>query len=109
MSEVMDKYDEAVAYLTKNPREIQYFWDNHRPDGPGCLFQFCGDPLHNPGLGCPVMIRTGRYSAGTPELTAGIDADTRIPKTPAGIKAENLPAFAEWQRKVDEAGIRDAS
>ncbi len=58
----------------------------------GCLTQIHDDP--------------DRYGAWTPELTKEIVADDRIPTQP-GITPENLPVFAEWQRKVDAALNRE--
>lgn len=54
--------------------------------------------------GCITMIRGSNfYVAATPELTAEIRSDERIPKNADLIRVEHLPVFAEWQRKLDIA------
>jgi len=97
----MDKYDEAIKYLTEHPDEIYEAWVNNRLHRAGCLFQFCGDGLQ-PGVGCPTMVRGGRYHAATPELTAAIRADDRLPDFSDVITPATLPVFAEWQRRLDK-------
>lgn len=111
-----DKYDEAIAYLTKHPDAIQDAWqagDVH--EEAGCLFvavapehQLYGHsvPFTSGGdCGCLTTIRCGdsRFAlAWTKELTEAIRADERIPKDPDDITVEHLPIFAEWQRRIDK-------
>jgi len=94
-----DKYDEAVEYLTKYPDSISHAWKSPTGCDAGCLFQFVES---RPGLcGCLSQIRAGRWDAETPQLTAAIRADGRIPVEPEDITVNHLPVFAEWQRKID--------
>lgn len=51
--------------------------------------------------GCLTQIRTGRYVAATDVLTAGIVSDERIPDCEVDIDFDDLPVFAEWQRRLD--------
>jgi hypothetical protein len=112
----MDKYDEAIAYLTEHPEEIHDVWNNANfPCGrPGeCLFV----PVTNTddGLftcGCLTQVKQGIKEAETPALTAAIRVDKRIPTvivddvkqtiTRFDITVESLPIFAEWQRRIDK-------
>lgn len=101
-----DKYDEAVEHLTANPHGIEDSWEQGE-----CLFQHAGKESDNWGadgyvIGCLTQIREGWVGAATPELTAAIRADARLPVTPTQITVEMLPIFAEWQRKIDAMGVR---
>jgi len=92
-----DKYDEAIAYLTARPDRIYYAWD-HPYEPMGALFRYAGE-----GCGCLTQIRSDpEMRAATPELTAAIRADKRIPLSPKDITVELLPIFAEWQRRIDK-------
>lgn len=51
--------------------------------------------------GCLTQIRSGRYVAATDVLTVGIVSDERIPDSEADIDFDDLPVFAEWQRRID--------
>lgn len=103
----MDKYDEAIAYLTEHPSKIQTAWnwpdDDLYGDGEingGCLFQIVGDYEE---CGCLTQIRLNPYRiAPTAALTDAIRADERIPKSPEQITIADLPVFAEWQRRLDK-------
>jgi hypothetical protein len=90
-----DAYDDAIAYLTEHPEKIYSEWEWGKT-----LFEFCGH-YGRRFCGCLTMIRNGREIAETPELTAAIRADARIPTHPRAITVESLPAFAEWQRRID--------
>lgn len=101
-----DKYDEAVEYLTKNPRKILGIWTQTSSHSSGCLFKLvCKDIYPQRDIGCLVSIRRAAgfgKDAETPELKAAILADERIPKQPENITVETLPFFAEWQREIDK-------
>ena len=51
---------------------------------------------------------TDSYEFGVPSLLEELLADTRIPVGSGGIRKENLVAFAEWQRRIDQALDRPA-
>lgn len=102
----MDKYDLEVERLTKNPEFIYDSWNDAEP-----LFQVAARNTHR-NYGCLTQIRqeieiyskgiVHEYHAQTSELTKQIRNDERIPKNPKDIKVEDLPVFAEWQRKLDK-------
>lgn len=100
----MDKYDEAIEYLTTNPEEIENKW--HNPSTMhGCLFQFATPTGHAKGAsGCLTLIRRDHdlRVLGRPDLTEAIRNDTRIPILSGDIRVEHLPVFAEWQRRLDK-------
>jgi hypothetical protein len=99
----MDKYDMAVEYLTEHPDEIYDAWGNPFLHKGGCLFQFCNANGYNAIIcGCLTQIRRGGYAAETEELTEEIRNDERIPSSALDIRAEHLPVFAEWQRRLDK-------
>jgi len=50
--------------------------------------------------GCLTQIKWEEYDGPTPELTAAIRADERIPRS-EDLSLEDLPVFAEWHRKFD--------
>ncbi len=76
--------------MADNPMAIAESWSNAE-----LLFSFCG-------TGCLTIIKGNKdYEAYTHELTKAIHADDRIPKNFADIMVEDLPVFAEWQRKID--------
>ena len=110
-----DKYDEAIAELMavderKWEREVLRAWDAPSRDGVGCLFQFAGISglISGRVCGCLTQIRAepGFYAAATPDLTDAIAVDERLPSSPRDITPEDLPVFAEWQRKIDAMGVR---
>ena len=105
----MDKYDKAVKYLERHPEEINEAWgspttyDRSKGDHiAGCLFMIAGNEnTHN--CGCLTQVRGSTVSVAlTPALTKAIRKDKRIPKSPDLITVEDLPVFAEWQRKIDK-------
>jgi hypothetical protein len=98
----LDKYDKAVAYLTNRPEEIREAWYSPRLHPAGCLFTFVSsDYTSYVSIGCLTTIRLGPHVAETPALTEAIRADKRLPKDLLDITADNLPVFAEWQRRLD--------
>lgn len=109
----MDRYDEAVKYLTENPVEIWRAWGNPAAskEKGGCLFQWAGDKYNLPEqglMGCLTQIRASiSRNAQTEELTEEIRNDERLPTQCGDITVEHLPLFAEYQRKIDLATGRD--
>lgn len=108
----MDRYDEAVAYLTQNPDKIRGAWvapSRHVHTG-GALFQTAVDEkIGSVVHGCLTQIRKfpQRYRAQTPSLTKAILDDDRLPTDEKEITVDHLPIFAEWQRRIDEETGRD--
>jgi hypothetical protein len=90
----MDKYDEAIAYLTQHPEEIYDAWNERYLH----LFDRCG--LRST-CGCLTQVKYEHKQAQTPALTAAIRADDRIPEAEK-ITVDDLPVFAEWQRRLDK-------
>ena len=106
MIPVKDKYDVAIEYLCKHPREIRKAWGNPDKHTEGCLFQFAeknSDEIESE-CGCLTMIRSHKFAVvvGRPDLTKEIRNDDRIPNGPSGITTDNLHVFAEWQRRLDK-------
>jgi len=102
-----DKYDEAIAYLTDNPDQIQKAWNDPLYEKGGCLFLNAGKdiiPHFTPrlGCGCLTQIRSGFYEAETEDLTREIRNDIRIPKHGKDITVDHLPVFAGWRRRIDK-------
>jgi hypothetical protein len=98
-----DRYDKAVAYLTKHPDEIIHAWRNPEGEPGGRLFQFVGTTDgYGESCGCLTEVKDGIRRAQTPALTKAIRADIRIPKGPQWLTAKDLPVFAEWQRRLDK-------
>lgn len=111
----MDKYDAQIAKLlaSENFKATVFSdWVN----GLG-LFEFVSPDGHRPAeseatCGCLTMVRLGiGYAFGkdnqpSDKLTKEIRADVRIPKMLSEVEPEDLPVFAEWQRRLDEE-IRD--
>jgi len=103
-----DRYDHAVAYLTAAPHEICEAWSHPgtwagRVAHPaGCLFRPAAETHKcDPSVGCLTQIADGHRLAETSEITTMIRADTRIPLSPESITVDDLPVFAEWQRRLD--------
>jgi hypothetical protein len=99
----MDIYDYEIERLTANPSDIRNSWVSGKP-----LFQFiCNCTKKQPPCphGCPTVIRGNEvdWPAQTPELQELIINDNRIPVSARDIRVEDLPAFAEIQRKADTA------
>jgi hypothetical protein len=116
----MDRYDEAIAYLTEHPEDIVEAWDTPLDNPGGALFMGC---KRFPDLYscCLTQVASGQADAETYELTKRIREDMRIPRfTTAAkaaeaswndlfpIKVEHLPVFAEWHRKMDIELNREA-
>lgn len=101
--------EEATSYETSFQAEIADAWNCDYNDSKGCLFGYVWherlDPLKTPEgrVGCLTQIRAGDRVACTPELTAAIRADERIPSSPEGITKEVIRSgvFQEWQRRID--------
>lgn len=105
-----DCYDAAIAYLQDHPGEIHEAWNHPCFHPAGCLFRY----VHNRErvkccAGCLTQIRAGggvvaagRDGLGDPKLTREIRADERIPKSPHAITLDDLPVFAEWNRRLDQ-------
>ena len=103
-----DIYDQEIEYLKRNPRQIYSHWNKSGP-----LFGRACNPNHDTlsAIGCLTQIRSeDHYNAQTPEITTLIREDSRIPYTPSyahkyagicSITLDDLPVFAEWQRKMD--------
>ena len=100
MTQQKDAYDEAIEYLTAHPNEILDAWDYPARKPGGVLFSIVSK---NNAMccGCLVQIAGCAFKAQTPELTAAILADKRIPTNRESIRVEDLPVFAEWQRRID--------
>jgi len=111
----MDKYDEAIAYLTENPDEIKDAWGDPSNSVPGSvLFGYVGpewtdcsmskDGIHR--CGCLQQIRQDEdgeeFTSWWPEITRQIRQDRSIPKDHEEIGVGDLEAFAKWQRIVDD-------
>jgi len=101
-----DKYDRAINYLKSHPDEIYDAWDDslHKAHSP---FAHCTPSGHmdfvaHGRCGCLTEIRGGTKVGWTPELTDEIRNDGRIPSSPQGITVDDLPVFAEWQRRLDK-------
>lgn len=106
----MDKYDEAVAHLTRHPMQIGQAWRETTDHPAGCLFSYVSPkgrlnkvpPWVDHCCGCLTQVRNRDCVAWTEELTQAIQADDRIPGDVVRITAEDLPVFAEWQRRIDK-------
>lgn len=105
-----DKYDRAIAYLTQHPHEIVKAWGEPFHHPAGCLFGYVMQAntresfelARRSPCGCLTQVKSGYRCAQTYALTKAIRADTRIPKWPQWITVDDLPVFAEWQRKLDK-------
>lgn len=101
-----DKYDEAIAYLTKHPNQIRKAWNNPGRYRGGCLFQHLtptGRILYQERMyGCPSLIRQGDWEACDDGLTKAAQDDERIPVKVDKNAVSALPAFAEIQRLADK-------
>lgn len=101
----MDIYDKEIERLTAKPYEIQASWMGAEPlfalvrpsDKKGV--GYCPNGAQ---VGCLTAVKFGNYEAWTPELTAAIRADSRIPSSTDDITVAILPVFAEWQRRIDK-------
>ncbi len=104
----MDKYDKAIAYLKKHPKEINRVWFTPYDHEHGCLFKFMGKDdsdadIPNERCGCLIMIKNNTfYKSFDSKLTEEIRADKNIPCRSELITVESLPIFAKYQRKADK-------
>lgn len=109
---MVDKYDAEIAdLLALEHKEFLRIVHLRWKAGVG-LFRMAtanGMLTAADGCGCLTLIRADHdLSAmdmdGNPlhAITAEIRADERIPKSPFKITKESLPAFAEWQRRLDK-------
>jgi hypothetical protein len=96
-----DKYDLQIERLTEKPELIQEEWFEGK-----VLFKWVGNGLQ---CGCLTQIRYNVFFyAINPkgeidqELTEEIRKDELIPIGIAYVTIEDLPVFAEWQRKIDK-------
>lgn len=109
-----DEYDDAIAYLTANPSDIMNAWHNPSDVEGGCLFRYTSGERSGtywggtrPACGCLTQVASGAFPSPNVQLTLEIRKDSRIPHMPEDITVDDLPVFAEWQRKLDamrEAG-----
>ncbi len=99
----MDKYDEAIAYLTANPEKIWDAWDKPISRDGGCLFDRCAKNVGDRSYGCLTQVRAGQRSGQRSGCFVDeIRADERIPISGESIRIKHFPVFAEWQRKIDK-------
>ena len=99
----MNKYDEAIEYLTENPGQIYDAWMDPDSHQGGCLFKFLPGPDNvDQWIGCLTQIRfkPKLYSSRVPFLDEIIQ-DERIPFRPSDITIEDLPVFKEYRERVD--------
>lgn len=127
-----DKYDFAIEYLHENPDLIGDAWgspEEYKGRG-GELFGFVGpdwtsndQKVRYEGsvggtCGCLQQIRKAKEDGKDgshgemcmshwPRLWDQIASDRRLPFDSSDIGLEELPVFAEWQRKVDLMRIAD--
>lgn len=107
----MDKYDEQIAYLKVFPDRIEEDWNT-----AAGIFRIVGEDFHDGDRwqlsGCLTQMKrkdgkhTEFYAIINGELnleiTEAIQNDPRIPANFSEITVDMLPAFAEWQRKIDK-------
>lgn len=99
-----DAYSKAVEWLKNNPRSIYECWNGPSHFSAGILFRVAsrsGKVGCDDECGCLTQVRAEHGVAETPELTAAIRADQRIPKHESRITRESLEVFAAWQRHLD--------
>ncbi len=107
----MNKYQAAVEYLLSLSekdfkREISDAWFIEKTNPGHPLFYFCSKNLYyrEEGYGCPTEVKSGRYEAFNPELTALIRSNELLPSNPEDIKQdrEMLEEFARLQELMDK-------
>lgn len=112
-----DVYDLAVARLTRSPELIYAAWNQPSKNIGGILFRNAGAPLldgfhvssSSVGVcGCLTQIKNdpdtykvivNNYRRN--DVLLEIARDARIPQRGKHITVEDLPVFAEWQRRFD--------
>lgn len=88
----------------KRASELAWMYGNDHAH----LFDACGPnreiPAHAAGEvpGCITQVKDLMRPAATPELTAEIRADNRLPDKRGPVSREYLPLFAEYQRRFDK-------
>jgi hypothetical protein len=116
----LDIYDRAIKAITKLPKKEQAVEIHKQWTSGSALFKFVGGTVEfiegtngeTLQSGCLTMIRNCedgsyyQYVAIINEkfdkaLTKEIKEDERIPKRSELITVEDLPVFAEWQRRID--------
>lgn len=119
----MDKYQQAVEFFLKNPKEVKAAWADPFDHPHGCLFYFLtpdGSPQHRPdGLpcGCPTQIKLAgtvfnnshdsrfyRQVAWTDNLTHHVRAHSGVHKwfnSLIFVDRVHLEALADCQRWTD--------
>ena len=127
-----DKYDHAIDYLMEHPEDIHDAWaDPGSWEGKGGeLFGFVAPDWRDGNsdvvyrgevkgpCGCLQQIRAAKKegsdgSSGSqemshwPRLWESIARDRRLPEEGSLIGIDDLPVFAEWQRKVDIKRAQD--
>lgn len=113
MTKKIDKYDRAIAYLTKHPHLITRAWylpapdDRSRLAAAHCLFADMRRRASDQGFGCLTQIRVDpNFYRGPRGLHTKIARDKGIPKSAEGIRPKHLQRFAYWQRLIDELAER---
>lgn len=93
----MDKYDQAIEYLTKNPKEIAGAWTLPHRTG-GILFAM----KRHGGSYCPSMVASYGYATTKQEqeLVDKLRVCGKVINR-EDIKVEHLPLFADIQRYWD--------
>ena len=112
--ETMDKsYTGAVAYLKADMSQIQDAWNAYSDQVGGSLFLYVTPSgsvfpsgFGSERCGCLTQIKSGECIVvgfkDSEALTEEIRADPNIPIDWDGIKEEDLPHFAKWQRRLDK-------
>lgn len=101
-----DAYDEMVAFLTDNPKEIHNAWNYPEGHIAGGLFT---EINYGKQSACLTQLKLRFsfdkneyvYDPGDHPLVELIRMDDHIPDTGTKITPEILPVFAEWRRRID--------
>ncbi len=98
----MDKYDEEIEQIRQELETNEYTIKDHWNDATP-LFNFASNLDRQINhCGCLTHIACGYMEAQTEELTQAIRNDPRIPGDSEYITLDDLPVFAEWQRRLDK-------
>lgn len=99
-----DRFDAAVAYLTKHPQDIRMAWDGWYVHPAGDLFRPCSPGRERLAdgypAGCLTQVKNRTRNAFTPDLTSAICSLANVPFVPGDITPADLPIFAAWQRAM---------